>query len=83
MRRRDFADATDAELRQMIDRCTAAVIGVAKEAGLGGLSQADDWNVYRALQEAIHGEHRRAQRRGRVRPGCADLHALAGGRTDG
>ena len=51
---RQFPDATEEELRELVSKLFDTAILWAKMHDFGGLSAAPQWNVYNAIEDAIH-----------------------------
>ena len=61
-----FSELTEAEIDAMIDRCEMAAVGYADEIHMAGGLSTGSYDVYRAIEAAIRGEHARATKKGRI-----------------
>jgi len=61
-----FSELTKAEIDMMIERCEIAAVEYADEIHMAGGLSTGSYDVYRAIEAAIRGEHARATKRGRI-----------------
>ena len=61
-----FSELTEAEIDMMIERCEIAAVEYADEIHMAGGLSTGSYDVYRAIEAAIRGEHARATKKGRI-----------------